>query len=433
MTKSGLLLKRIFLGAAFLWLLIASVGTVSKAQAASPTISASRPATALTINAGDSTTFSIDATDADGNLLGAEWYGDPDDPSKAHVSIVKRDHGIAYTATITHTVSFTDPGIYDIAVSAFDDPYTYSETVRWTIHVTPPAHANPLRYRALYVDDFDAILGNSAREQALLIFLKGHGFNEIALYGLHPILTNDAGYTTRVARLHRFISRAKNTFGLTSVKGIGCLNTDFDEIAAYNDAAPADARMDGLVSEYEYWNDTAASIDTFTTLLGHMRAIADRQALSVDAYMGWLGTSETKAVEAQKIAALADIVYLHAYRADPYATYGYIADRLTHFAQAQPGLRIRPIFSAEWRPLSICSQTHQTGVDNMCFMGKWYETNPIRRAENLFMDFRHALADQLPAPVTIDGYQYFAYSYLKAAIGMPRTPHERWLPNLLLD
>lgn len=407
------LLLRLFIS------LIILAGTHHVAMAQSPTAQAVSPQAAISCTMGDTLTFTINAEDADGDLRGAEWYGNPASPSTVMLSIVSKTH----SATMSKDILFDRPGVFEITVSAFDLNYDYSSSLKWTVHVTPPAHENPLTYRSLYVDGFDDILGDSAKEQELLSFLKDQSFSEIALYGLNPILTQNAGYTTRTAQLRSFISTAKTSYGIVAVKGIGCMASDFDDIATYNENSAANERFNGLVSEYEYWNPNTegtcsfgATIETFTALLSHMRTIADARGMTVDAYMGWLGTSSTKADEASRIAALVDIVYLHAYRADPYTTYPYIEDRLSHFSQAENGIRIRPIFSAEWRPLAICSEPHATGVNNECFMGQWYESNTIRKAENLFMDFYDVQKSSLPGNVTMDGYQYFAYSFLKASI-----------------
>lgn len=387
--------------------------------AQSPTAVNVSPSEELSCSAGSSVTFTINAADSDGNLLGAEWYGNPESPSAPMISIVKRVEGKAYTATIQQTIAFPDPGVYEITVTSFDSDYAYSGIVKWTLHVSPPAHANPLTYRSLYVDGFDSILGDVQQEYDLLNFLNRNEFSEIALYGLYPILKNDSGYALRSQNLRNFIRNAKEKYGIQAVKGIGCLNSDFDSIGEYNNSSSSIERFSGIVSEYEYWNPhqpEGGNIDTFVSLLSHMRSVADQQNMTVEAYLGWLGTSTDKQDEATRIAEKADIVYLHAYRADPYKTYGYIQDRLAVFSKVKNGIRIRPIFSAEWRPLEICSQPHKTGVDNMCFMGKWYEHNPMRSAENIFMDFYYSESADLPGTVTMDGYQYFAYSHLKSAL-----------------
>jgi hypothetical protein len=390
-----------------------SLLAICPVQSQGPAISCVSPVQQVDGQVGDSISFTISASDSDGNLRGAEWYGNPASPSKVMLSLVPKTH----SAQMQQVVNFPEPGIYQITVSAFDTDYNYSPSLKWTVRISPPVHDNPLTYRSLYVDGFDTILGDSRKEQELLGFLKSNNFSEIAIYGLHPILSRDAGYATRVAQLRSFLSRSRSTCGLKAIKGIGCLNSDFDDIVFYNDSVAENERFDGLLSEYEYWN-RSEGFAGFVSLLNHMRAVADPRNLSVEAYLGWLGSTGDKQQEAETIAALADVVYLHAYRADPDKTYPYISDRLSLFATARPGLRIRPIFSAEWRPLDICSQPHTTGVDNMCFMGKWYESNSMRTAENIFMDYYYFYEDSLPAQISMDGYQYFAYSFLREAIGL---------------
>lgn len=84
-------------------------------------------------------------------------------------------------------------------------------------------------HRGLYVDDFAlasangnlipafSILGQSAKEDSLLLFCKENHITYITLYGLNQVLDNNAANSHKDSLLMNFILKARRYFGITEV------------------------------------------------------------------------------------------------------------------------------------------------------------------------------------------------------------------------
>jgi len=354
--------------------------------------------------AGDTITFRADASDLDGNLSGVTWYG----INPTHTNQYVGQSGVSgngSSATFTQSITFNSFGSYNIHVQAFDTEERYSETITWTINVQPDNYE-----RAIYIDDFEKILGNLSEEELLLAFLEAYNFTEIALYGLHHVLPS------RSKSLKNFIKNAREHFSIEKVVGVGGTEADFTNISHYNASNPG-YEFDGILLEYEYWNQTPKDYNRYIELLSAMRIVADQESMTVDTYMGWL-TQGAERDEAAGIADLVDTVYLHCYRAIPTDAYLYCSGRMEDFSDPNAPVTIRPIYSAEWRPVEACEGTHTTGVDNMCFMGEWIEQNPnLDLADSIFIQDYTAANPAWSSGVLLSSkFQYFAYTHLANAL-----------------
>ena len=102
-------------------------------MAAPPSTQSSAPSgMTVTIDAGETVTFSMQANDSDGNLSGAEWYGPQEQP---FVQLATAAGGNGTSATFSRTYTFSDAGSYPVSVVAFDAIYEYGEPVDWTVEV----------------------------------------------------------------------------------------------------------------------------------------------------------------------------------------------------------------------------------------------------------------------------------------------------------
>src|SRR5574343_415243 len=76
--------------------------------------------------------------------------------------------------------------------------------------------------KGLYVDKFNLILGNVQKEDSLLNYAQGNGFNYLALYNLWNVHTTSSLTNTVSAQpLANFINKAKTMFGITAVGATG--------------------------------------------------------------------------------------------------------------------------------------------------------------------------------------------------------------------
>lgn len=148
---------------------------------------------------------------------------------------------------------------------------------------TPPEHPDG---RAAYVRDTGAILGDEAAESALLARASERGIHALFLYGLGPVLADEA----RSAALARFLARAR----AAGMAELGAPIAGLDRLQAivrYEDAHP-EARFDAVASELEYWNGCGEGVaraecfSRFLALLDAMHAEAAPRHWVMIAYLG---------------------------------------------------------------------------------------------------------------------------------------------------
>ena len=107
----------------------ASVFSVSEPNR-NPTASRKSPDGEVSAETGESTRFSIEADDPDGNLDGVEWY--VDDEFKEATGLSGGSDGGGWAPT------FDNPGTYTVEAVAFDENNAYSDAISWTVTVEEP-------------------------------------------------------------------------------------------------------------------------------------------------------------------------------------------------------------------------------------------------------------------------------------------------------
>lgn len=264
---------------------------------------------------------------------------------------------------------------------------------------TPSAVPSPLtthRPRWLYVEDVETRLDDASVE-ALLLFCTEQHFTHVALYRTHVTLPAlEAPMRRAVARLH--------AAHLTVFAVVGAVEedplVDVRRVRAYLAAAPPEARFDGVVTEYEFWQ-TGKSWATYEALLDGARALAtDAPPLTVATYLGWPDEAQARLIRER-----VDVVLLHAYRDDPSECGEYLAPRLALFADPARPVEIWPILSSERRDERRMDEEH--------FMGPWFSAQPRARALDLAESIVGGDVDGT-AGIRIGGFAYYAYGRLSA-------------------
>ncbi len=269
-----------------------------------------------------------------------------------------------------------------------------------TPSAAPHAVTTP-RPRLLYVEDVETRLDDASID-GLVAFAAEQHFTHVALYRTHVTLpAMEEPMRRAVARLH--------AAHITVFAVVGAVEEDplldVRRVRAYLAAAPPEARFDGLVTEYEFWQ-TGNRWVTYEALLGGMRSLAsERPPLTVATYLGWPDEAQ-----ARHIRERADIVLLHAYRADPAECAEYLAPRLALFANPARPVEIWPILSSERRDERRMDEEH--------FMGPWFSAQPRARALSI--------AESIVAPgiegtagIRVGGFAYYAYGRLSADLPRP--------------
>ncbi len=277
--------------------------------------------------------------------------------------------------------------------------------------------------RALYVDDFENIVGNTTAENDLLSYAQLNEIETLLLYGLHVVHSNyDLTNSVTNIVLADFIKKAKNNYGILKV-GATAENDDFftNVIDVYNNTRSlASEKFDIYNLEFEYWISSATdpggyycttyltpggytcdengAFQFFINVLQIMNALAtnNTHAISTEAYVGW-----PTAVQASTISGNLDRLRLHAYVTDPVTSFNYAETRMIDFANGTPGLNVSIIFSSE--PI---------------FMQNWLENNSMLSAENIFINDWMANSISWINNINVEGFTYFAYSHM-ANVNLP--------------
>jgi hypothetical protein len=271
--------------------------------------------------------------------------------------------------------------------------------------------------RGFYVSGIDGWLGNNTKENDILNYAKGNGYNYLALYSLSSLKWNGNGHLNKLAN---FIKKAKTQYNIAQV-GAVVETFDFmnDNILAYNNSrSNANEKFDVINQEFEFWitasivNQYAQrylipngySVDSAGAFAFSFKELKKIDSACVannlisEVYVGW----PTKG-QLQKIASKADRILVHAYRPDDVDVYAYSKQRLKDIASAAGHKKVIAIFSAE--PV---------------YMGPWLNNNPLIKAYQSYADDFATEVDTFKQDIELLGYQWFTYGYMPKTV-MPNA------------
>lgn len=269
--------------------------------------------------------------------------------------------------------------------------------------------------KGIYVNNFNEILGDVTKENALLTYAKNNAFTYLGLYSLASIdLTN----STKKAQMAAFLKKARTTYYIPYIAAIGETYNFFkNEISPYNKSRSyANERFNVFNLEFEFWikssvqpggiyatkylvpqkysTDTSGAFKFYKKQLKSIDSLAATQGALSETYVGWFNLGQGKF-----IATMADRILLHAYRTEPYSTYSYSKTRLSYLASTGRVVTVSPIFSSESE-----------------FMGPWINSGHTpREAYEIYRNNFYAETATWKSKIRISGYQWFKYSL------MPKT------------
>lgn len=256
-------------------------------------------------------------------------------------------------------------------------------------------HSLPLAtYKGLYVDGFDQILGDSAKETSLLKWASAQGFNNLSLYGLGHILED----SKKEIALQNFISKARLNYQIVGVAACYSSADKFsNDVANYNATASTFGAFNTINLELEWWNN-ACSYSQYRNELLACKNWASKQFPKVltETYIGWFFNPE--GIEEQMASELilnCDRILIHDYENIPSAQ--YMLSRLKYLAQAAKASKkiteIVFIFNAE-------AQFSSAYFASNTFANAYYKVLQELSKQNL--DGKEYLK--------FTGYQLFAYT-----------------------
>jgi hypothetical protein len=335
---------------------------------------------------GTSVAFEVQATDANGNLRGVDWYVNGVHQA-THFSLA----GSSGTDGWSHT--FGSSGTYVVEADVFDHGGAYSNPdALWTVEIRPSE-------RGMYVSHLATFLGNAAAENSILEYAWQNDVTYLAFY---------LGSATSLLdhRLDRLIQRARAYFGIREIGFVGGSAIDFDNFIAFNDSHAGKA--DVLNLEYEYWNNDPRDFGTYRSRLEYMRQLAGPRGLKVESYVGWPTSAEML-----ELSGLVNRLLVHHYVSDPEAAWEYGRERVLSAGDAPDHLTIWPIFSAESTAKYVDSP----------FMGDWLAAHSLAEAEEIVLNNYAADADVRRNNVGLLGFQYFDSEHMSPLLFLSATAY----------
>ena len=263
--------------------------------------------------------------------------------------------------------------------------------------------------RGFYLQDVGSWLGNTIKENEILKYAQGNGFNYILFYSLGDISWTNS---TNKNQLGAFIKKARTTYGITQVGGVveyaGYVSNN---IIPYNNSRSSSLeKFDVINLEFEFWVSSSISSSYCSKFLNAAGFTCDKagawkfawrelkliddlctaNGLISEMYLGWPDLTQM-----QQIASRADRILLSAYRPTDGDIYIYSKQRMKDIASIGGSTKVITLMSAE-----------------STFMGPWLTTHPQTRP---YQTLAANLASETLAfkqNINLQGYQWFTYKYL---------------------
>ncbi len=278
-----------------------------------------------------------------------------------------------------------------------------------------PGNSQTANIRGMYVDGFDNILGNIQSEDSLLNYAQSNNFNYLALYNLHVVnANNDLTNLSSSTVLANFIQKAKQFYSISQVGAVGENFNFFNNVInVYNQQHTNPLqKFDVYNIEFEFWNtssvspgnyycntylqpaslscDTAGAFTYYTTLIHQVDSLAQANGVISELYVGWFNNGQAIAM-----GNSIDRILLHDYISNYSWLYSYVNSRLQDLAARNIITEVIPIFSAEPN-----------------FMGPWLATNSLSQPYNDLVSAFNNASGAWKSYINLNGYQYFAYSFM---------------------
>jgi hypothetical protein len=281
--------------------------------------------------------------------------------------------------------------------------------------------AQNIKVKGLYVDGFSDILGNTGKEDSLLLFAQKLGINYLTLYELHIVNKNtDLTKVSTAAPLTNFIKKAKMQYKM-HIGGCGENFKFFKNVLGVYNQQHSDTleKIDVYNLEFEFWNsvpngylcttylnasgyscDTSGAFAFYKKELFSIDSLANLQGAISETYVGWFNGGQ-----ANQISNICDRILLHAYVKTDATVFSYSKQRLIYFGNAPRKATILPLFAADGLNCIMPGGGE--------FMGAWLASNPEQKAFNTYLSDFNSATGSWKNNIVLDGYQWFSYKCLQ--------------------
>ncbi len=267
--------------------------------------------------------------------------------------------------------------------------------------------------RGFYLQDVGTWIGNISKENEILQYAQGNGFNYILFYDLGQISWTN---TTNKNQLGAFIKKARTQYGISQIGGVVEYSGYASQnIIPYNNSRSSSLeKFDVINLEFEFWVTSSISssyCSKFLTAAGfscdkagawkfawrELKLIDDlcaANSMISEMYLGW-----PDLLQMQQIASRADRILLSAYRPTDGDIYVYSKQRMKDIATIGGTTKVITLLSAE-----------------SSFMGPWLTTHLQTRPYQTISANLAAETLAFKQNINLQGYQWFTYKYLPKTI-----------------
>ena len=272
--------------------------------------------------------------------------------------------------------------------------------------------------RGFYLQDVGDWLGSSTKENEILQYAQGNGFNYILFYDLGDINWNSS---TEKNQLGAFIKKARTQYGINEIGAvIEYAGYASQKIIPYNNSRSSSSeKFDVINLEFEFWVSSSISssyCSKFLSSAGYscdkagawqfawkeFKAIDDicaANSLISEFYLGWPDKAQM-----QQIASRADRILLSAYRPTDSDIYAFSVQRMKDIASIGGTTKVLTLLSSE-----------------SSFMGPWLNTHPQSRPYQTFSNAFSSETSSFKQNINLQGYHWFTYKHMPKTISATAT------------
>ena len=324
------------------------------------------------------------------------------------------------TRTPTPTPTQTNTPTPSITPTTTPNP---TPTKTPTPTVTPSSTSTPLDLvRALYINDFNTIIGNNSEETTLYNFIQTQGFNTIYCYDLNGILSTSSGRTAV-----RLFNTNVRYYGADIIGGIGgssnsLISTLSNSRLSYNNGCTSNSqKYDYFNLENEFWNYPNAGTVQFNTWKYYVNQV--NQSISgyttkFDTYIGQIEdptSANTQTQVSDFLVGNLDRIFLACYVTTNQFTgstnYGFnrISDELTLIGDSA-------ISAGTIAKVAIIYHGGSS------YMNSYFQNNTFDTAYNNFLNVYNSWSGTSKNGLDLIGYVIYGYQQVKNLIPPTPTP-----------
>ena len=253
-------------------------------------------------------------------------------------------------------------------------------------------------FSGIYVDNFNLICGNKAKEDSLIKFCQKEQINWVYFYDLNNI--ESAKLAAIVSKFHSLNIKASGVYVST---------TSLQKRKDYNNTRiKANERLDGFNYENEYWNNSGTG-ETWRSTLLNSWGYTSQRGLKNDFYIGFFKNSGVKdTTQANFMVSTSNRALIHCYidsarMASKDGAFTYVQERLSLLGTA--AIKKGKVYNVEIIFAKSYKIDSETTITN-----NWFNYNSTTTAYNKVKSSAERLNWVGKKGINIEGKMLYNYS-----------------------